>query len=348
MSPISKDGRIPANSTLVQESSRSTGTERTTLIEKIRPYISIARPDHWVKNVFMALGVLLAVFYHPDLLRISSIFQILWAVAATCLLASSNYVINEILDAPTDLKHPTKRLRPVPSGKIYLPLGYAEWILLGVVGLLMAAAVNKEFLLSSAFLLVMGIIYNIRPMRSKDLPYLDVLTESINNPIRLLLGWFSLTAREIPPISLLIAYWMIGAFVMAAKRFAEYRSIDNSAVIEAYRPSFKHYDEQKLLVSMFFYTICFAIFFGVFIVRWHLELILFVPLVAGFISYYLHISFKDESAAQHPEQLYREKGLIAYMVICLVVFVLLMLVDIPILYQLMNVAPSHIAPLWKF
>jgi 4-hydroxybenzoate polyprenyltransferase len=337
---MSKDERITASQSLTEDSA--------TLFQKIQPYISIARPDHWIKNVFMALGVLLAIFYHAELLRIGSVFQILWAVIATCLLASSNYVINEILDAPTDKKHPTKRLRPIPSGKVYLPFAYAEWILLGAVGLLMAAAVNIQFFLSAAFLLVMGIIYNIRPMRSKDLPYLDVLSESINNPIRLLLGWFCLTSSEIPPLSLLFSYWMIGAFLMAAKRFAEYRSIGNSAVIVAYRPSFKHYDEQKLLVSMFFYTICFAIFFGVFIVRWHLELILFVPLIAGFISYYLHIAFKEESAAQHPEKLYREKGLIAYMVLCLVVFVLLMLVDIPSIYNWMNVPPSRIAPLWKF
>jgi 4-hydroxybenzoate polyprenyltransferase len=337
---MSKDERIPASPSLAQDN--------TTLLQRIQPYISIARPDHWVKNVFMALGVLLAIFYHDELLRIGSLFQIIWAVAATCLLASSNYVINEILDAPTDKKHPTKRLRPIPSGKVYLPFAYAEWILLGVVGLLMAATVNKQFFLSAAFLLVMGIIYNIRPIRSKDLPYLDVLSESVNNPIRLLLGWFSLTSSEIPPLSLLFSYWMIGAFLMAAKRFAEYRSIDNPEVIVAYRPSFKHYDEQKLLVSMFFYTICFAIFFGVFIVRWHLELILFVPLAAGFISYYLHIAFKQESAAQHPEKLYREKGLIAYMVVCLVVFLLLMLVNIPALYDLMNVPASRINPLWKF
>jgi len=77
-------------------------------------------------------------------------------------------------------------------------------------------------------------------------------------------------------------------------------------------------------------------------------LILFVPLIAGFISYYLHISFKEESAAQHPEKLYREKGLIGYMVLCLVVFVLLMLVDIPSIYKWMNVPPSSISPLWKF
>ena len=57
-----------------------------------------------------ALGVLLAFFYHPDLFGVHAGWQLLWALAATCCLASCNYVINEILDAPTDLRHPVKRL----------------------------------------------------------------------------------------------------------------------------------------------------------------------------------------------------------------------------------------------
>src|SRR5690242_11527059 len=95
--------------------------ERRSTPGVIGPYLAIARPDHWFKNVFMALGVLLAVFYHPELLREEILERILWAVATTCVIASSNYVLNEILDAVTDLSHPVKRFRPIPSGRVRLP-----------------------------------------------------------------------------------------------------------------------------------------------------------------------------------------------------------------------------------
>src|SRR5207245_1108988 len=157
------------------------------------------------------------------------------------------------------------------------------------------------------------------------------------NPIRLLLGWFAVAQSEFPPVSLLVAYWMVGAFFMASKRFAEYRSIANPATAGAYRSSFRHYDEKRLLISMFFYTTCFALFLGIFIIRYHLELILIFPLVAGFVSYYLHIAFKPESAAQSPEHLYREKGLMAYLGVCVVVFVTLMFIHIPAMYAWFNV-----------
>jgi 4-hydroxybenzoate polyprenyltransferase len=328
--------------------SAATAHKPQSLWQMIVPYLSIARPDHWFKNVFMALGVVLAYFCHPEVFGPGTIFALAWAVAATCMVASSNYVINEILDAPTDRAHPVKRNRPIPSGKVRLPLAYAEWVLLGILGLAMSAALNQAFFWSALFLLVMGIIYNVPPMRSKELPYVDVLSESINNPIRLLLGWFAVTRAEFPPVSLLIAYWMIGAFFMASKRFSEYRSIAHRTTAGAYRSSFRYYDEQKLLISMFFYTTCFALFLGIFIIRYHLELILIVPLVAGFVSYYLHIAFKPESAAQAPEKLYREKGLMIYLAICVVSFVVLMFVEIPAMYHWFNVVPSAASPLWKF
>jgi 4-hydroxybenzoate polyprenyltransferase len=319
-----------------------------SLLETVLPYLAIARPDHWFKNVFMALGVLLAYFYHPESFAAATLLSIAWAVAITCLAASSNYVLNEILDAPTDRSHPIKRNRPIPSGRVRLPIAYAEWIGLGVLALALSATLNGPFCGSVLLLLVMGVIYNVPPIRAKEHPYVDVLCESVNNPIRLLLGWFAVTAAEFPPVSLLIAYWMIGAFFMATKRLAEYRSLADPAVAGAYRRSFRHYNEEKLLVSTFFYTTCFALFLGVFIIRYHLELILVFPLVAGFVCYYLHVAFKKDSPAQNPERLYREKGLMLYLIVCVLAFVGLMFVHIPFLYNAFNVQPSQVAPLWKF
>ncbi len=129
----------------------------------------------------------------------------------------------------------------------------------------------------------MGLFYNVPPIRTKEIPYLDVLTESINNPLRLFLGWFVLLPHKIPPLSLTIAYWMAGAFFMGTKRFAEYRTIGDKETAVKYRSSFGYYDENRLLISIFYYAIACAFFLGIFIVRYHLELIFSVPLLTGFL-----------------------------------------------------------------
>ena len=314
---------------------------------RLSAYIEIARIDHWFKNSFMIFGVVLALFYYPDPITWSLAPRFVLALLATCLVASSNYVLNELLDGPMDALHPQKRLRPVPSGRVNPAVGYAEWISLAVVGLGLALLINRSFAASALWLWLMGCVYNIPPLRTKEVPYIDVTTEAINNPIRLLLGWFVVIENTIPPVSLLIAYWMIGAFFMAMKRYAEYRHIADASVAAAYRRSFAYYTEERLLVSIVFYATACALFAGIFIVRYHLELILFTPLAAGLFAQYLKLGLMPDSPTQHPERLYRHPRFVAYLVACFCVFVALMFVEIPALYDWFNVEPSTTRALWR-
>jgi hypothetical protein len=133
---------------------------------------------------------------------------------------------------------------------------------------------------------------------------------------------------------------------MATKRYAEYRHIGNQKVAAAYRASFSYYTEERLLVSMLFYATTCALFAGVFIVRYHLELIVFVPFAAGMFAYYLHIGMLPDSPVQNPEKLYRQGGFFVYMCGCALLFVLLMFTSIPALYEWFNVDPMNAQPLW--
>ncbi len=310
------------------------------------PYIQIARIDHWFKNAFMLLGIVLAGFYHPAVIGLAGVSNLLVAIFATCLVASSNYTLNELLDGPNDKLHPEKRFRPVPSGEVTSSLAYAQWLGLAAVGFGLAATLNIYFLGSAVWLWVMGVLYNVPPIRTKEWPYIDVLSESINNPIRLFLGWFALVTTAVPPMSLVISYWMVGAFFMAMKRFAEYRHIGNPKVAAAYRRSFAFYTEERLLVSLFFYATCCALFAGIFIVRYHLELILFSPFAAGLFAFYMHIGLRPDSPVQNPERLYRQRGFFAYLLLTTAVFLLLMFTSIPSLYWFFNVEPAGMLPLW--
>jgi decaprenyl-phosphate phosphoribosyltransferase len=271
---------------------------------------------------------------------------LLLALLSTCLVASSNYVLNEMLDAPHDRKHPVKKHRPAAAEKVRRRYALAEWLALAVLGIGLGLLVNRLFAATALSLWVMGVVYNVKPIRSKELPYLDVLSESINNPIRLLLGWLPLIQDRVPPLSLVFSYWMVGAFFMALKRFAEYRTIADRATAVRYRRSFKHYNEERLLVSVFFYAITAALFAGVFIVRYHLELILGIPVGAGFLAWYLKLGLQPDSPVQNPERLYRERGFLFYAISCLAIFVLLMFVSIPALYEAFNVELVKTAPLW--
>ena len=315
----------------------------------IRPYVHVARVDHWFKNVFMLLGVLFAFFYVPEQFGWGVVPLLTVAIISTCLVVSSNYVLNELVDGSRDAHHPVKKHRPVPSGLINKRLGYLEWIVLGALGLGTALLINQAFAVAASALWMMGILYNVPPVRTKDWAYLDVLTESVNNPLRLALGWFTLVGDRVPPISLVLSYWMVGAFFMAAKRLAEYRQINSPAIAAAYRSSFAHYSEDRLLVSLLFYATSCALFAGIFIVRYHAELILFIPIAAALFALYLKITLQPDSPAQHPERLLHHRRFVVYAVLSAATFVVLLFVRIPMIYDVFNLetASAHrVDPLW--
>ncbi|MDT7041971.1 UbiA prenyltransferase family protein [Candidatus Nitronereus thalassa] len=297
-------------------------------------HVQIARIDHWFKNVFVFPGIVVALGLDPSLLSTPGLpIQLFFGLLAVCLVASSNYVVNEVLDAPNDRLHPTKCNRPVPSGKVSIPLAYVQWIFLMVVGLGIALQVSFPFAMTMLVLWIMGCIYNIPPVRSKDLPYLDVLSEAVNNPLRMMAGWYIAGAHILPPASLLISYWMIGCYFMAMKRFSEYRHIDDPVRAAAYRKSFSFYTEPRLLVSVMFYGSAAMLFFGSFLIRYRFELILAFPILAFVMATYLSLAFKENSAVQNPEGLYREPALMTAVITCTLTMAILMFIDIPFLYE---------------
>jgi 4-hydroxybenzoate polyprenyltransferase len=316
-------------------------------LDALRPYVSMARVDHWVKNAFMLLGIVVASMYRPEAWHASSAFTLVLAFFATCAIASSNYVLNEYLDAPFDRLHPTKFVRPAAAGEVHGRVVYLCWGGLAIVGILLANQINPSFTATALLFWIMGMIYNVEPVRAKDVAYVDVLVESINNPIRLALGWFALVPDLMPPLSIAIAFWMIGAFFMAAKRFAEYRRIADPERASLYRTSFKTYDEARLLGSMFFYAATGAVFGGVFLVRYKLELIFCVPAVTIFLGLYAWLTMRPDSPVQAPEKLHKESALMLSAAMVLVTFVLAMFMDVPALYTLFNVDHAGIEPLWR-
>lgn len=305
-----------------------------TLRQRVRAHLAIARLDHSIKNLFVLPGVVVPLSVNPSLLTAHLLVTLAWAFVAITLVACSNYVINEVLDAPSDRLHPTKKNRPAAQGLVHIPLAYVQWIAMMLAGVAIGWTIARPFAVTLLALWVMGCAYNIRPMRTKDVPYLDVLTESINNPLRMLLGWYAVASFLVPPLSLLVCYWMIGCYFMALKRFSELREIGDRGVAGAYRESFRQYTPESLLVSVVFYASAAMLFFGAFVIRYRMELLLAFPLVALVMAIYFKLAFEPHSAVQNPEKLYRERGLMGWFTATVVVTVLLLFVRVPVLEQM--------------
>lgn len=299
----------------------------------MKDYIRIARLDHWIKNFFIVPGLVIALLLLKPSQQSISILHMLVGFLATCFIASANYVINEWLDAEFDKYHPTKKNRPVVSGNVKLKYVILEYLLFAGAGIICALFINRLFLWMEVWLLVMGVLYNVKPVRTKDIIFLDVLSESVNNMIRLLLGWFIITDCVLPPVSILVGYWMAGAFLMGTKRLAEYRMIGDPNIAGKYRKSFQYYTEKTLFGSSFFYALCATFCIGIFLLKYRIEYVIAMPFLFALFAYYAMMAFNEDSAVQKPEKLYKEKKLLGLVFLLVLVLVILTLVDIPMLHS---------------
>ncbi len=295
----------------------------------MKKYIKIMRLDHWIKQLFIIPGFVCLLFLGKYTFNLNIFRDLIIGLLATSLIASANYVINEHLDAKTDKYHPTKKTRTAVKQTLDSRIVYSLYIILLIVGLSIGYfLLNIKFFCLLSFLIIMGILYNVKPFRTKDIFIIDVLTESINNAIRLLLGWFIIDNTITIPISLIIGYWMTGAFLMSIKRYAEYRMINNKKIASNYRKSFKYYNEKILITISFFYAMVSIFLIGIFLIKYKIELLLFMPFLIGLYCYYFYLSFEKDSAVQKPEKLYKEKFLMLYCVFLIVLFTILINIHI--------------------
>lgn len=280
------------------------------------------RVDHWFKNLFLIAGIISAIFISQSgFIGSQFVIQVIGAFILASLISSVNYIVNQIADAEFDKRHPDKKTRPIPSGKISIFRAeiLAFTILLG--SLIVANVLyNANFFYILISLWVAGILYNIRPIRLKNIPYLDVVSESLNNPIRFLLGWFVVVKSEFPPLLILLLTWSIGAVLMTAKRYDELKFYGKKLV--PYRDTFNTYSLKSLSVMMYFYVTLSTIFITREIYKYKQSLLIGVPFILLYLLWIVKKVKSGEARARKIESFIFSYKFVLNTIIIIILFVL--------------------------
>ncbi len=295
------------------------------LLRKISPYLKVARLDHWFKNIFMVLGMIIAIAQNRIPVTIPLIAKCSIALFLACLISSANYVINEIWDAEFDRRHPNKKFRAVVTGQVSI----RRLVLLDALIVTVAMGVsyilfNRQFcVVLGLFFIIGGIFYNIPPVRTKDLPFIDILGESINNPIRLLLGWFAVVNLNNLPLTGIIAYWSFGAVLVTAKRLAEFRHFGDKLLL--YRPTFRYYKDSVLILMYWGFGLVTLATFVLLGITYNSSLLFILPLLVIFLIWFSVLTFQKNSIVKEPERIFEKKLFTSYCLLSLVAFAIILL-----------------------
>ncbi|MEO0990358.1 MAG: UbiA family prenyltransferase [Pseudomonadota bacterium] len=178
---------------------------------KTRALLKALRPHQWLKNLLIFVPMLLA----HDLAPVT-VLSALVAFLAFSAVASSVYLLNDLLDLDADRAHPRKRKRPFASGA--LPLQTGLWLAPGLLlaGFLMAAALNPGFVLVILFYYLCTLAYSLV---LKRITVIDICMLAGLYTLRVIAG---AVATQITPSVWLLGFSIFFFLALAAvKRQAE-------------------------------------------------------------------------------------------------------------------------------
>jgi 4-hydroxybenzoate polyprenyltransferase len=214
-------------------------------MDKLVLILKSARVGQWVKNVVVFAPIIFSGFLFVE----GYLLRVMWAFGLFCLLSSSVYLFNDLVDLKKDRQHPFKKLRPIASGK--MPVEMAVFLFLLLSGLsLFLGFVTSTFLFAAMLgYYVLNLLYSLW---WKQIPIVDVFVIAAGFVLRVYGGSFVINVHM--DVWFLLTVVSASLFLAVGKRRSE-MTLLSGAGIDAHssRASLVHYTPQLLdaYTSMF-------------------------------------------------------------------------------------------------
>lgn len=200
--------------------------------------LNLFRVKQWVKN----LMIYIPLFFSGNLLDITALTKTTYAFLALCLLSSSVYIFNDIMDRKRDALHPKKKTRLISSGKISV-FG-ASIILLAVLYTSFAIAnsyVNSEYFVS--FMALYALMMLLYTLFFKHIGIVDAIVIALGFVLRVVAGAVLLELS----LSAMLVVAVIGVAILISfgKRKAEISSMGWERAVK-HRPALMVYPKGVL------------------------------------------------------------------------------------------------------
>ena len=208
---------------------------------KISAIFEALRPIQWIKN----LNLFAAVILNGQLFNLPIFLKSFWAFITFCLLSSSSYLINDVVDVEKDKLHPVKKNRPIARGDVDSKTAINVAIILLVCGLIISKFVGLGFFIISLVFIALQYLYSFA---LKKKAVVDIIGISFSFIIRAYAG--ELASGYHLPVWIMLAVIFLSLFLASGKRRTELANTGAKT-----RSSLAGYDRTLLD----FYTTMFAV-----------------------------------------------------------------------------------------
>lgn len=274
-------------------------------------YLILAmRPQQWTKNLVIFAGLVFSQSLDNGML----VWKSVEAFVVFCILSGMIYIINDIADLEKDRLHETKRLRPLPAGKLRVNEAAVFVAIVSIAALVVSFFVGVKFFVVAVVFFLFNILYSFL---LKRVVLLDVLSISLSFLMRAIAGVEALNAIdesiELSPW-LLICTLFLSLFLGFCKRRHELMSMADAS---AHREALGEYTPQLLdqLVGM---TASGAVFSYSIYTIWPetvekfgtTNLLYTIPLVLLGVMRYLYLVYRQDKGGSPSDLLLTEKFLL--------------------------------------
>ena len=274
-------------------------------MNKLISIFKLLRPQQWYKN----LVIFAALFFTGEFFYLGELRLTLLGFISLCLISSTNYIINDIIDCKEDKRHPEKKKRPIASGEIKI------WLAIIIAIFTFSIALINAFFLTEGFFYVIILLFALTQAYSiflRNEPFLDVILIGVNFVLRAVSGTFIINT-EISPWLIICAFFF-ALFLGFGKRKADLQILGAKA--KEHKKVYKTYTNELLnsiinsLIAIIITTYSLYTFFK----EGH-ELIFTLPVVVYALLRYLQLIGSGSAIARHPEQAFKDIRLILSMLI---------------------------------
>lgn len=207
------------------------------MLKSLRLAAKQIRVHQWVKNIL----VFVPLAASHQLSQMGLVGLGFSAFLAFSFIASSIYVLNDVVDFEADRLHPTKKNRPLASGELSLGFVIGMGVALFVLGCFIAWSTTPKLLALLLVYIALNLSYSFY---LKKQPILDVLLLSSFYTLRILAGGYAASV-VLSPWLLAFSMFLFTSLALV-KRVSELKSLTGEQLMKASKKDYRASDLQIL------------------------------------------------------------------------------------------------------